>query len=90
MCDLQAGQEAVRHFLPGPVQGLVRRKDAQRGAGGQDDLSLVPLDEVGDVTVWQTTAPDEVAARVREADTVIINKIRLNESNLSGSRAAMV
>ena len=54
------------------------------------DLSLAPLDEVGDVTVWQTTAPDEVAARVREADAIIINKIRLNESNLSGSRAAMV
>ena len=54
------------------------------------DLSLAPLDEVGDVTVWQTTAPDEVAARVREADTVIINKIRLNESNLSGSRVRLI
>ena len=45
-----------------------------------DDLSLAPLNEVGDVTVWRTTAPEETAARVREADVVILNKIRLNES----------
>lgn len=55
-----------------------------------DDLSLSPLDEVGDVTVWQTTAPEETAARVREADVVILNKIRLNESNLSGSRVRLI
>ena len=55
-----------------------------------DDLSLAPLDEVGDVTVWRTTAPEETAARVREADVVILNKIRLNESNLSGSRVRLV
>ena len=55
-----------------------------------DDLSLAPLDEVGDVTVWRTTAPEETAARVREADVVILNKIRLNESNLSGSRVRLI
>ena len=55
-----------------------------------DDLSLAPLDEVGDVTVWQTTAPEETAARVRDADVVILNKIRLNESNLSGSKVRLI
>ena len=55
-----------------------------------DDLSLAPLSEVGDVTVWQTTAPEEIAVRVREADVVILNKIRLNESNLSGSRVRLI
>ena len=55
-----------------------------------DDLSLAPLDEVGDVTVWRTTAPEETAARVREADVVILNKIRLNESNLSGSKVRLI
>lgn len=55
-----------------------------------DDLSLAPLSEVGDVTVWQTTAPEETAVRVREADVVILNKIRLNESNLSGSRVRLI
>ena len=55
-----------------------------------DDLSLAPLNEVGDVTVWQTTAPEETAARVRDADVVILNKIRLNESNLSGSRVRLI
>ena len=55
-----------------------------------DDLSLAPLNEVGDVTVWQTTAPEETSARVRDADVVILNKIRLNESNLSGSRVRLI
>ena len=55
-----------------------------------DDLSLAPLNDVGDVTVWQTTAPEETAGRVREADVVILNKIRLNESNLAGSRVRLI
>ena len=55
-----------------------------------DDLSLAPLNDVGDVTVWQTTAPEETAARVREADVVVLNKIRLNESNLAGSRVRLI
>ena len=55
-----------------------------------DDLSLAPLDEVGDVTVWRTTAPEETAARVRDADVVVLNKIRLNESNLSGSKVRLI
>ena len=54
------------------------------------DLSLAPLDAVGEVTVYTTTAPEEVAARVRDADTVVINKIRLNASNLAGSRVKLI
>ena len=55
-----------------------------------DDLSLVPLETVGEVTVYQTTAPEEVSARVRDSDAVIINKIRLNADNLSGCRAKLI
>ena len=54
------------------------------------DLSLEPLSAVGQVTVYQQTAPEEVADRVREADAVIINKIRLNASNLAGSRVKLI
>ncbi len=35
------------------------------------------------LTVYPLTAPDEVADRIRDAEVVIINKIRLNESNLA-------
>ncbi len=54
------------------------------------DLSLDPLKQAGQVTVYQQTAPEEIAGRIREADAVVINKIRLNESNLAGSRVRLI
>ena len=54
------------------------------------DLSLAPLDAVGSVTVYPTTAPEQVAERAADADVVVINKIRLNESSLSGSRVRLI
>ena len=54
------------------------------------DLSLAPLDAVGTVTVYQNTAPSEIASRIADADAVVINKIRLNESNLSGSSVRLI
>lgn len=51
-----------------------------------DDLDLSPLSEVGETEVYKNTAPDEVAARIAESDVVVINKIKLNESNLSSAR----
>ena len=46
------------------------------------DLDLSPLNEFGDVQIFRNTAPEDVADRIREADTVILNKVKLNESNL--------
>ena len=40
------------------------------------------IEAVGDVTSYPLTAPDEIAVRIANADVVIVNKIRLNESNL--------
>ena len=55
-----------------------------------DDLSLLPLEATGEVTVYRTTKPDEVAGRIRDVDTVVINKIRLNETNLAGSNVKLI
>ena len=55
-----------------------------------DDLSLAPLEQLGEVSVVRTSAPDEVAARIRNADVAVINKIRLNEENLSGSNVRLI
>lgn len=55
-----------------------------------DDLSLAPLEQVGEVTAYATTSPDEVADRVRDTDVIVINKIRLNGSNLKESRARLI
>ncbi len=50
------------------------------------ELDLSPLCEVGDVQVYSQTRPEEIQQRLEGVETVIVNKIRLNESNLSGNR----
>ncbi len=51
-----------------------------------EDLDLSPLNEVGETEVYKNTAPDEVAARIADSEVVVINKIKLNESNLSAAK----
>ena len=55
-----------------------------------NDLSLAPLEEAGEVTVYQVSAPEEIAERIRDADVAVMNKVRLNASNLSGSRVKLI
>lgn len=55
-----------------------------------DDLDLTPLQRFGEVTVRPNTAPEEVGEAIRDADVVILNKIRLNSSNLAGSRVRLI
>ena len=47
-----------------------------------DDLDLSPLSALGDVTVWQGTAADDVKARISGYDVVILNKIKIHEGVL--------
>lgn len=42
-----------------------------------EDLSLAPLERFGSVTVYETTANEEAPARVRDADILIVNKVRI-------------
>ena len=48
----------------------------------QGDLSLEPLKEFGEVVVYELTAYDEIAERVRDADAIICNKTPLNKDTL--------
>ena len=48
-----------------------------------DDLDLSVFDAVGNKTVYKTTAPEKVEERIKTADVVVINKVKLNEANLS-------
>ena len=48
----------------------------------QGDLSLEPLKEFGEVVVYELTAYDEIAERVRDADAIICNKTPLNRETL--------
>ena len=51
-----------------------------------EDLDLSPLSEVGEVEVYKNTAPHEVADRIKDSEVVVINKIKLNESNLPSAK----
>ena len=47
-----------------------------------EDLDLSPLNAVGDVTVWNRTAPDEVRTRITDCDAIILNKVRIGDEQL--------
>ncbi len=46
------------------------------------DLSLEPLMDIGECDIYQSTRPDEVAERISDCDVIVLNKIKLNETNL--------
>ena len=41
------------------------------------DTDLSPLKSLGNVTVWDNTAPEQIAQRIECADVVVSNKVRL-------------
>ncbi|MBQ9132676.1 MAG: hydroxyacid dehydrogenase, partial [Clostridia bacterium] len=47
-----------------------------------DDLSMSLLEEFGEVTVYQSTSAEEVADHIRGAEVLILNKVKLNDTNL--------
>lgn len=46
------------------------------------DISMSPVGELGNVTVYNTTAPDEVIEHIRDAEILIVNKVRLTRDAL--------
>ncbi|WP_058485767.1 D-2-hydroxyacid dehydrogenase [Defluviitalea phaphyphila] len=50
------------------------------------DIDLSILNELGDVTIYEETSPEEVVERIKEQDIVITNKVILNSSNLSQAK----
>ena len=51
-----------------------------------EDIDLSPIYALGEVEEFESTAADEIAERLTETDVVVINKIKLNESNLSNAK----
>ena len=47
-----------------------------------EDIDISPITALGDTVCYDGTDPCEVAARIADADVVIINKIKLNGQNL--------
>ena len=52
-----------------------------------DDLSLLPLEAEGEVTVYRVSPPDTVCERIRGADAVILNKVKIGEAQLPETNA---
>ncbi len=50
------------------------------------DLDLTPITSLGETAVYPSTPPEAVEERLADADAVVLNKIRLNESNLKNAR----
>ncbi len=50
-----------------------------------EDIDLSPLSAVGEVTLYATTAPGEVAGRLADCEVAVVNKVRLNGENLGGA-----
>ncbi len=47
-----------------------------------DDLNLKALDTLGEVTVYPLTLQEQVVERIKDAEVLILNKVKLNEDNL--------
>lgn len=47
-----------------------------------EDLSLEPLKKLGECDIYQSTNPEDVAGRIEICDVAVLNKIKLNETNL--------
>ncbi len=50
-----------------------------------NDLSLKPFERFGKVRVYPNTAPDEVEEHIRNAEILILNKVRLGERELTSA-----
>ncbi len=51
-----------------------------------DDLDFSLFNRFGSVEVYPTTSPDELSERISGADVIIVNKIKLNGSNLPSAK----
>lgn len=47
------------------------------------DLDWTPIETLGEVTLYERTSPDQLVERLREAEVVLVNKVRLNRQTLA-------
>ena len=47
------------------------------------DMHFDMITSLGETVIYNTTSPAEVVDHIGDADVVIINKVKLNETNLS-------
>ena len=50
-----------------------------------DDVSLDAFKEIGELFVYEKTSPDEMAARVKDVNILVLNKVRCNAETLKNA-----
>ena len=50
------------------------------------DLDLSPLNKFGDVRIFGTTAPNKVEENIADSDVIVINKVKVNKTNLENAK----
>lgn len=55
-----------------------------------EDLDLSPITALGEAAIYPGTLPEQIAERIADAEVVVVNKLKLNESNLKGSRVKLI
>ncbi|MCH5210226.1 MAG: hydroxyacid dehydrogenase [Oscillospiraceae bacterium] len=51
-----------------------------------DDIEFSQFEKFGEVAVYQTTSPMQLEERIKDAEVIILNKIKLNASNLENAK----
>ena len=51
-----------------------------------DDIEFSAFNKLGDVSVYQTTSSLQLKDRIKDADIIIVNKIKLNKDNLTDAK----
>lgn len=50
-----------------------------------NDLDLTPFNKFGEVKIYGTTTPEDVEMNIDDSDVIVINKIKVNATNLKGA-----
>ncbi len=50
------------------------------------DIDLSPIRALGETAEYSNTKPDEMTEHIGDAEVIVVNKIKCNESSLSGSK----
>lgn len=52
-----------------------------------DDLDLSVFEQIGDASVYKMTSPLQLEERIKDAEVIVVNKIKLNSDNLSSAKS---
>lgn len=50
------------------------------------DVDLSPITSLGDAVIYENTAPEQISERLKDADVAVLNKLKLNSSNLGEAK----